>query len=301
MEIGTFWSAATSSARRLGATYWASSAYMRPRSSGGFAASIARRAMPSMGSQPSSCNRTTTSAVRLLGVPCTRPPVFRPSAMLAVVHRVAVRPMLNNERMAGGPLSLNEQLLNYLADERPNDRGELSVLAEVLARVEQERKTFSSVPRETLALLTAVQSVLIHTLQQGIELQEQGIRGLREAAAAGEARAETALSMEGGAAASIRQQQEALRAALDGLMAESRRASAAHAARARHADSPITQAKLEVLACFRRWQAKPDSYPTVAAFTRDMMDKYPALERSEAVIPRWVRQWRGSAGPKQDR
>jgi len=73
---------------------------------------------------------------------------------------------------------------------------------------------------------------------------------------------------------------------------ESSRERMARAARARHTKSPIQIVKHEVYELWQLWERSPSKYPSVAAFARDMCDKWPDLLHSEVVIARWVRDWR---------
>jgi hypothetical protein len=62
------------------------------------------------------------------------------------------------------------------------------------------------------------------------------------------------------------------------------------AARARHANDPKQVEKVFVRECWKNWQEKPSSYPSKAAFARDMCGKVQNLE-SQAVIEGWCRSW----------
>jgi hypothetical protein len=78
---------------------------------------------------------------------------------------------------------------------------------------------------------------------------------------------------------------------------ESGREKMARAARARHSKDPIQQVKHQVRELWQQWENSPSSYPSTAAFARDMCDKWPDLLASEVVVSRWVRDWR-RASPK---
>lgn len=64
------------------------------------------------------------------------------------------------------------------------------------------------------------------------------------------------------------------------------------AAASRYSDDPKQAIKAQVKECWRRWQEEPSSYPSAAAFARGMLDKWPDDLTSEAVISRWVRDWK---------
>jgi hypothetical protein len=73
---------------------------MRPRSSGELVESIANWAIPSIGSQPIASKRSVMAAVRLLGVPAWRPPVFLPIAnrISPVISKDHTRNFLSSKR-----------------------------------------------------------------------------------------------------------------------------------------------------------------------------------------------------------
>lgn len=64
------------------------------------------------------------------------------------------------------------------------------------------------------------------------------------------------------------------------------------AARARHSKDPKQLVKRKVQELWQRWSKEPPSYPSIAAFARSMVDKWPDQLSSEIVVARWVRQWR---------
>lgn len=64
------------------------------------------------------------------------------------------------------------------------------------------------------------------------------------------------------------------------------------AARARHAKDPKQSVKQEVRGLWRRWEDEPSRYPSIAAFARDMCNKWPESLTSEIVVSRWVREWK---------
>jgi len=66
---------------------------------------------------------------------------------------------------------------------------------------------------------------------------------------------------------------------------------ASKAARARHAKSGKSAAKQLVFECWKAWVEKPSQYKNNSNFARAMLDKFEELE-SQAVIERWVRDWR---------
>jgi hypothetical protein len=70
------------------------------------------------------------------------------------------------------------------------------------------------------------------------------------------------------------------------------------AAANRYKRDPKQAVKQEVRSCWEAWQQSPASYPSVAAFSRDMLTKWPELLTSEAVIARWVRDWREASAKK---
>jgi len=74
--------------------------------------------------------------------------------------------------------------------------------------------------------------------------------------------------------------------------AESSRERMARAARARHSKDPKQQIKRQVNELWQKWESAPASYPSAAAFARDMCDKWPDVLTSEVVVSRWVRDWR---------
>jgi hypothetical protein len=65
----------------------------------------------------------------------------------------------------------------------------------------------------------------------------------------------------------------------------------AKAAAARYKCDPKQDVKREVKACWCSWKSKPAAYPSIAAFSRDMINKWPNVLKSEAVIGQWVRDW----------
>lgn len=73
---------------------------------------------------------------------------------------------------------------------------------------------------------------------------------------------------------------------------ESSRERMVRAARARHSKDPKQEVKRQVHALWQQWEKLPSSYPSAAAFARDMCDKWPNLLASEVVVSRWVRDWR---------
>jgi hypothetical protein len=54
-------------------------------------------------------------------------------------------------------------------------------------------------------------------------------------------------------------------------------------------------AKASVKQWWERWQQAPSLYPSVAAFARAMLDKYPDNLTSQPVIEQWVRDWKSEA------
>lgn len=44
--------------------------------------------------------------------------------------------------------------------------------------------------------------------------------------------------------------------------------------------------------CWSDWDKRPEQYPSVAAFSRAMVDKWPDVLKSTVTVERWVRQWR---------
>lgn len=79
--------------------------------------------------------------------------------------------------------------------------------------------------------------------------------------------------------------------------AESRRVKMVRAANARHSKDPKQEVKRQVRELWRLWEASPINYPSIAAFARDMCNKWPDLLASEVVVSRWVRDWK-RAGQK---
>lgn len=71
---------------------------------------------------------------------------------------------------------------------------------------------------------------------------------------------------------------------------DSERASAR--AKRRHLIDPKQAAKQFVFECWQAWEGRPAQYRSVAAFARAMLDKQPDVLQSEAVVCRWVREWR---------
>lgn len=74
--------------------------------------------------------------------------------------------------------------------------------------------------------------------------------------------------------------------------AEASREKMSRAARARHSKDPRQQVKLQVRELWEKWELSPATYPSAAAFSRDMCDKWPEHLRSEVVVSRWVREWK---------
>jgi hypothetical protein len=71
------------------------------------------------------------------------------------------------------------------------------------------------------------------------------------------------------------------------------------AAATRYSKDPKQAVKREVHSCWLAWGEAPKSYASVAAFSRDMISKWPDQLTSEAVISRWVRQWSRDAKDAQ--
>lgn len=67
------------------------------------------------------------------------------------------------------------------------------------------------------------------------------------------------------------------------------------AAATRYSKDPKQAIKREVQSCWLAWNKAPSSYASVAAFSRDMISKWPDQLTSEAVISRWTRQWKRDA------
>lgn len=75
--------------------------------------------------------------------------------------------------------------------------------------------------------------------------------------------------------------------------AASASAAARKAALAKHAKpSAKSRAKQAAFELFQTWEQHPLQYPSVAAFARSVLDKYPDELTSQPVIEGWVRQWR---------
>lgn len=79
---------------------------------------------------------------------------------------------------------------------------------------------------------------------------------------------------------------------------ESGRQKMVRAAKAKHSKDPRQHAKLQVRDLWQRWEQTPSSYPSIAAFARDMCEKWPDHIASEVVVARWVRDWRRSNSKK---
>lgn len=77
--------------------------------------------------------------------------------------------------------------------------------------------------------------------------------------------------------------------------AEAGRQRMVRAAQAKHRKDPRQHVKLQVRAMWQQWDKSPSSYPSTAAFARDMCDKWPDHIASEVVVARWVRDWRRNA------
>lgn len=73
---------------------------------------------------------------------------------------------------------------------------------------------------------------------------------------------------------------------------EGAREAKRRAARARHVNDPKQAVKQEVRGLWQSWEDEPSRYPSIAAFARDMCDKWPESLTSEVVVSRWVREWR---------
>lgn len=73
---------------------------------------------------------------------------------------------------------------------------------------------------------------------------------------------------------------------------ESRRVKMVRAANAKHDRDPRQEVKRQVRDLWQLWETSPTKYPSVAAFARDMCDKWPDLLVSEVVVSRWVRDWK---------
>ena len=79
--------------------------------------------------------------------------------------------------------------------------------------------------------------------------------------------------------------------ASDEFEAAARARQASRAAVERYRNDPKQRAKAFVFDCWKSWQSSPTSYPSIASFARDMLDKQPDLI-SEKKITDWVRAWR---------
>ena len=62
-------------------------------------------------------------------------------------------------------------------------------------------------------------------------------------------------------------------------------------ATSRHAKDPKRGARDFVKERWQAWRRQPTLYKTAVAFAKDMLDKFPEVLTSEAVITRWVRFW----------
>jgi len=74
--------------------------------------------------------------------------------------------------------------------------------------------------------------------------------------------------------------------------AESRRVKMVRAANAKHDKDPRQEVKRQVRELWQRWEVAPTKYPSIAAFARDMCNKWPDFLASEVVVSRWVRDWK---------
>jgi len=72
-----------------------------------------------------------------------------------------------------------------------------------------------------------------------------------------------------------------------------KKALARKGAKAKLFNDPKQQEKTFVLECWLAWQQNPDSYPSQAAFARDMLEKCEALV-SQPKIEAWCREWKKS-------
>jgi hypothetical protein len=79
---------------------------------------------------------------------------------------------------------------------------------------------------------------------------------------------------------------------------ESGRQKMVRAAKAKHSKDPRQHAKLQVRDLWQHWEQTPSRYPSIAAFARDMCEKWPDHIASEVVVARWVRDWRRSNSKK---
>lgn len=79
---------------------------------------------------------------------------------------------------------------------------------------------------------------------------------------------------------------------------ESGRQKMVRAAKAKHSKDPRQQAKLQVRELWQHWEQTPSRYPSIAAFARDMCEKWPNHIASEVVVARWVRDWRRGKSKK---
>lgn len=73
---------------------------------------------------------------------------------------------------------------------------------------------------------------------------------------------------------------------------ESRRMKMVRAANTKHSKDPKQEVKRQVRELWQLWEASPTKYPSIAAFARDMCDKWPDSLSSEVVVSRWVRNWK---------
>lgn len=73
---------------------------------------------------------------------------------------------------------------------------------------------------------------------------------------------------------------------------ESRRVKMVRAANAKHDKDPKQAVKRQVRELWQLWEVSSTKYPSIAAFARDMCDKWPDLLTSEVVVSRWVRDWK---------
>lgn len=67
---------------------------------------------------------------------------------------------------------------------------------------------------------------------------------------------------------------------------------ARRAANVRHNVSQAASAKRFAKSCWEAWSERPELYKSIAAFARDMVEKFPESITNPVTVERWVRAWR---------
>lgn len=134
---------------------------------------------------------------------------------------------------------------------------------------------------EELALALAHHIIYVDELQKVISAQQRAAQAHEEASAL---REEMIVRESAQAATKVATQAAiAIRRSLPKI-------AASNAAKAKYASSPKAGEKEVMHECWKEWQADPGRYKSKAAFSRDMLDKFPDWKNAK-VIEGFCRDW----------